>query len=416
MIPALILIFIVGYFLIIFEHGLKIDKAAFALLTGVSCWAYYILASPDTELVNGQLSHALGEISGILFFLLAAMTIVELIDAHDGFDLITQVVKTTSKRKLLWIIGFISFFASAILDNLTTAIVMTALTQKIFSEKKDRWMILGIVIIAANAGGAWSPIGDVTTTMLWLGKKISATGIMKATIIPSLVCLIVPLAIMSIYFKGKINEVVTDEKSTYSGSERIIVFSVGLGCLLFVPVFKQLTHLPPYMGILAGLGVLWIITEIIHRKTDADIKGKYSVMTAIQKTDVKSILFFLGILIAIKPLELTGVLTGLANNLNLLFNNNQDGVVYSIGVLSSVVDNVPLVAASMSMYDYPMDSGFWHFMAYAGGTGGSCLIIGSAAGVAVMGLEEISFGWYLKNIAWLALIGYTAGAVLFWVC
>ncbi len=416
MTTGLVILFIVGYCLIVFEHRLRIDKAAFALLTGVACWVYYILNSGmNVETANEQLTHALGDISGILFFLLAAMTIVELIDAHNGFDIITQLVKTNNKRKLLWIIGFISFFASAVLDNLTTAIVMTALTQKIFFEKKDRWIMLGIVIIAANAGGAWSPIGDVTTTMLWLGKKISASGIMKAAFLPSLICLLAPLTVISIFFKGTIVRGVNSEELTYTLKERNIVFAIGILSLLMVPVFKQVTHLPPYMGILAGLGVLWIVTEIIHRRTAAEIKGKFSVMTAIQKTDVKSILFFLGILIAIKPLELSGVLNGLAGNLNALFNNDQNGVVYSIGLISAVVDNVPLVAAGMSMYDLPMDSSFWHFMAYAGGTGGSCLIIGSAAGVAVMGLEEISFGWYLKHISWIALLGYTAGALLFFV-
>jgi Na+/H+ antiporter NhaD/arsenite permease-like protein len=414
-ITTLIILFLIGYVFIIFENRLKIDKAAFALLTGIACWVYYAFKSPDTDLINEQLAGAMGDISGILFFLLAAMTIVELIDAHDGFELITRLVKTTNKRKLLWIIGLLSFFASAVLDNLTTAIVMTALTQKIFSEKKDRLLMLGIVVIAANAGGAWSPIGDVTTTMLWLDKKISATGIIRAAFFPSLICLAVPLSLVSIYFKGTIGPVAAGKAAIYSGKERTIVFTIGIASLLFVPVFKQLTHLPPYMGALLGLGILWIVTEFMHRKTDEELKGKYSVMGAIQRTDVKSILFFLGILIAIKPLELSGVLSALAVDLDTLFNHDQHGVIYSIGIISSVVDNVPLVAAGMSMYDFPMDSDFWHFMAYAGGTGGSCLIIGSAAGVAVMGLEEISFGWYFKNISWLALAGYTAGALLFWL-
>lgn len=416
MITGLTILFIVGYCLIIFEHNLKVDKAAFSLLTGVACWTWYIFNSTaGIEASNEQLTHSLGDISGILFFLLAAMTIVELIDAHNGFDIITQMVKTNSKRKLLWIIGFISFFASAVLDNLTTAIVMTALSQKIFSDKKDRWIILGVVVIAANAGGAWSPIGDVTTTMLWIGKKISATGIIKAAIVPSLLCMAVPLGVLSIFFKGKISRPVNTDTLTYTVKERNIVFVTGVLSLLMVPVFKQLTHLPPYMGILAGLGMLWILTEFIHRKTDAEIKGKFSVMTAIQKTDVKSILFFLGILLAIKPLELSGVLSGLANGLTTLFHNDQSSVIYSIGLISAVVDNVPLVAAGMSMFDAPLDSEFWHFLAYASGTGGSCLIIGSAAGVAVMGLEKFSFGWYLKHVAWLALLGYTAGALLFFI-
>ncbi len=414
MIAGLIILFLVGYMLIIFETTLRVDKAAFSLLTGVGSWVYYIYNAENKELVNEQLTHALGDISGILFFLLAAMTIVELIDAHNGFDIISKAVTTNSRRKLLWIIAFITFFASAILDNLTTAIVMTALVQKIFTEKKDKWLMLGIVIIAANAGGAWSPIGDVTTTMLWLNKKISASGIITSALIPSILCLCTPLAITSIFFKGKIEKKTTHEEPKYSLKERNLVFGIGILSLLMVPVFKQLTHLPPYMGILAGLAVLWITTEFIHRKKEEELKGKFSVMHAIEKTDVKSILFFLGILIAIKPLELTGVLSSLANNLNGIFYNNENAVVYSIGLISSIVDNVPLVAASISMYDYPIDSHFWQFLAYAAGTGGSCLIIGSAAGVAVMGLDNISFGWYLKRISILALIGYTCGAIWFW--
>lgn len=415
MITGLVIIFLIGYILIVFEHGLKIDKAAFSLLAGVCAWIYYALGTPDQTVVHEQLVTSLGDISGILFFLLAAMTIVELIDAHDGFDIITNLVKTKNKRVLLWTIAAISFFCSAILDNLTTAIVMTSLTQKIFSDKKDKWMILGTVVIAANAGGAWSPIGDITTTMLWLDGKISAWGIMKATFFPSIICLIVPVSIMSLYFKGRIEKVVDDERSIYTGKERNIVFAFGLLCLLFVPVFKQLTHLPPYMGILLGLAMLWIITELLHRKSESEVREKFSVVNAIKKTDVKSVLFFLGILLAIKPLELTGVLGGLAGSLNTFFNNDYESVVYSIGLISSVVDNVPLVAASMSMYDFPMDHSFWHFLAYAGGTGGSCLIIGSAAGIAVMGLEEISFGWYMKRISWLAFLGYTVGALMFFI-
>ena len=415
MISTLVIIFSIGYLMIIFEKNIRIDKTAFSLLTGVLCWAYYIFNADNKELINEQLTHALGDISGILFFLLAAMTIVTLIDSHNGFDIITNAVKTTSKRKLLWVLAFITFIASSVLDNLTTAIVMTALVQKLFSEKKDRWMMLGIVIIAANAGGAWSPIGDVTTTMLWLEKKISVTGIITNTVIPSLLCLIAPLALVSLFFKGKIERLIPSEKLTYSIRERNIVFTIGILSLLMVPVFKQVTHLPPYMAILAGLGVLWIITEAIHHKKEEELKEKFSVMSAIQKTDVKSVLFFLGILIAIKPLELTGVLNNFATTLNHTFNNNENWVVYTIGLISSIVDNVPLVAASMSMYDYPMDSHFWQFLAYAAGTGGSCLIIGSAAGVAVMGLENINFGWYFKHISILALIGYTCGAIWFWV-
>jgi Na+/H+ antiporter NhaD/arsenite permease-like protein len=413
MISTLIIIFIVGYLFIIFERNVNVDKAAFSLLTGVSCWVYLILNSNDKEIINHQLTEGLGEISGILFFLLAAMTIVELIDAHNGFDIITKFIKTTNKRNLLWLISFITFFSSAILDNLTTAIVMTTLVQKIVTDQKDKWLLLGVVVIASNAGGAWSPIGDVTTTMLWINHKISALGVIKQVIFPSLICMIVPVTLLSFFFKGKFEKPILNEQFNYSLKERNLIFIVGLLCLVSIPVFKQATHLPPYMGILAGLGFLWIVTEFIHRKKDQHLKERFSIMNAIQKTDVKSILFFLGILLAIKPLEITGVLNNLANQLGLLFNHNTNSVVFSIGLISSIVDNVPLVAAGLSMFDFPVDHPFWHFMAYATGTGGSCLIIGSAAGVAVMGLENISFGWYFKRISLLAIVGYLSGALFF---
>jgi Na+/H+ antiporter NhaD/arsenite permease-like protein len=290
---------------------------------------------------------------------------------------------------------------------------MTTLIQKIVNDKKDKWLLLGVIVIASNAGGAWSPIGDVTTTMLWMNQKISAIGVIKNVFVPSLICMIIPVAVLSVFFKGKYEKPVLNEHFNYSLKERNLIFLVGLLCLISIPVFKQLTHLPPYMGILAGLGLLWIVTEFIHRKKNQELKERFSITNAIQKTDVKSILFFLGILLAIKPLELTGVLNNLANQLGLLFNHNTNSVVFSIGLISAIVDNVPLVAAGLSMFDFPMDHSFWQFMAYATGTGGSCLIIGSAAGVAVMGLENISFGWYLKRISLLAILGYLSGALFF---
>jgi Na+/H+ antiporter NhaD/arsenite permease-like protein len=378
-------------------------------------WVNLISNSNDTHQINELLTESLGEISGILFFLLSAMTIVELIDAHNGFDIITKLIKTKNKLYLLWILGFITFFTSAILDNLTTAIVMTTLVQKLIKDQKDKLLLLGIIIIASNAGGAWSPIGDVTTTMLWMNKKISSMGVITNVIIPSLICLIIPLTIVSFFFKGKINRNEIKNEFDYSLKERNLIFLSGILCLISIPIFKQITHLPPYMGILGALGVLWIITEFIHRKKQHEVKEKFSIMHAIQKTDVKSILFFLGILLAIKPLEINGVLNQLAVNISQFFNHNNELVVLNIGLISAIVDNVPLVAASLNMFDFPMDHSFWQFMAFATGTGGSCLIIGSAAGVAVMGLDNISFGWYLKRISILALLGYLGGSVLFFI-
>jgi len=265
-VTALIIIFLVGYLFIIFERNVNVDKAAFSLLTGVACWVFLISNSLNKEIINHQLIEGLGEISGILFFLLAAMTIVELIDAHNGFDIITKLIKTNNKRVLLWLISFITFFTSAILDNLTTAIVMTTLIQKIVNDKKDKWLLLGVIVIASNAGGAWSPIGDVTTTMLWMNQKISAISVIKNVFVPSLICMIIPVAVLSVFFKGKYEKPVLNEYFNNSLKERNLIFLFGLLCLISIPVFKQLTHLPPYMGILAGLGLLWIVTEFIHRK------------------------------------------------------------------------------------------------------------------------------------------------------
>jgi Na+/H+ antiporter NhaD/arsenite permease-like protein len=414
----IIIIFVLGYIAIATEHSIKINKAATALVTGVLCWTVYILISPDKDLVSEELTLHLGELSGILFFLLGAMTIVELIDAHDGFDIITARITQTDKRKLLWIIAFITFFLSAILDNLTTTIVIISLLRKLIKDDKVRLFFAGIVVIAANAGGAWSPIGDVTTTMLWIGGQITAANIIIKLILPSLICLIVPLIYLSFKLKGKIERptiIANPINQTLSQTQQSIVFFSGVLILCLVPVFKTVTHLPPYMGILIGLGILWIITEIIHGKKDEEDKHNLSVVHALRKIDTPSILFFLGILVSIAALQSIGILTNLAQWLSATLRDDNI-IVISIGLLSSIIDNVPLVAAAQGMYDlnqYPTDHYFWEFLAYCTGTGGSVLIIGSAAGIAAMGMEKISFFWYLKKISLLALLGYFAGALIY---
>lgn len=414
----IISVFVIGYLLIAFEHNIRINKAATALITGVLCWTVYIVLSNDRELVGHQLAEHLGELSQILFFLLGAMTIVELIDSHHGFEIITKRITTTNKGKLIWIIGIITFFLSPVLDNLTTTIVMVSLVRKLVAEKKDRWMLAGLIIIAANAGGAWSPIGDVTTTMLWIGGQITASNIILKLIVPSLVCLLVPMLLMRFVFKGEIQkpEAIIDEDVTKTTAvERNIVFFSGIGILLMVPVFKTLTHLPPFMGILLGLGILWVITEIIHSGRDEEDRKTYSVAYALRKIDTPSILFFLGILLAIAALGSTGQLTNASGWMDRTL-KDQNVIGLTIGLLSAIVDNVPLVAATQGMYDlqtYPTDHYFWELLAYTTGTGGSILIIGSAAGVAAMGLENINFIWYLKRIGWLALLGYFAGAAVY---
>jgi NhaD family Na+/H+ antiporter len=419
MVIAIVSIFILGYLAIAFEHTIRINKAATALVTGVLCWTFYILFADNKEIVTEQLSHHLGGLSQILFFLMGAMTIVELIDAHDGFEIITRRIRTNDKRKLMWIIALLSFFLSAVLDNLTTAIVMISLVRKLVEDKKDRWMLAGLIIIAANAGGAWSPIGDVTTTMLWIGNQITAGNIMIKLFVPGFVSLLVPLVFMRFVFKGNITRPVQefDNVSVTPGTsrQRNIVFITGLTVLLMVPVFKTVTHLPPFMGILIGLGLMWIITEVIHSGKDEEYRKSYTVAYALRKIDTPSILFFLGILLAISALESIGQLTQTSAWMDKTL-KDQNIIVMTIGLFSSVVDNVPLVAASQGMYsltDYPTDHYFWEFLAYCTGTGGSILIIGSAAGVAAMGLEKIDFIWYLKKIGWLALLGYFAGAIVY---
>lgn len=416
MTAAIAFTFVLGYIAIAFEHSIKINKAASALVSAVVCWTLYIMLSGDKELVTHQLSEHLGEISGILFFLLGAMTIVELIDAHDGFRLITDRIQTQNPVRLLWLVGIITFFLSAVLDNLTTTIVMVSMLRKIIGDQQMRLFFAGIVVIAANAGGAWSPIGDVTTTMLWIGGQITAINIILKVFIPSVICLLVPLLIVSRQLKGRIEAPAKEENgSDTSDRQRVAVFSIGLGSLLFVPVFKTVTHLPPFMAILLGLGIMWILTELIHSGKNDEDKDFYSVAHALRKIDTPSILFFLGILVSISALESTGILGGLASWLSRWVGNDSV-IVTLIGLLSAVVDNVPLVAAAQGMYpleQYPTDHYFWEFLAFTTGTGGSVLIIGSAAGVAAMGMERIDFFWYLKRISWLALIGYFAGCATF---
>ena len=412
----LIAIFILGYLLIAFEQPLKLNKAAAALLTGVVCWTIYILQSPSSATVSKQLFEHLGEIASLLFFLLGAMTIVELIDSHSGFDIIRQKITTTSKQKLLVIVTVITFLLSSLLDNLTTAIVMTSLCAKILSDKEDRLWFAGMIVIAANAGGAWSPLGDVTTTMLWIGGQITALNIIRELFLPSLVACGLPLLIMSRRFKGKkIIPTPIQERSSKEKKESNIILIAGIILLVFVPVFKTITNLPPFMGMLGALSIMWIINSMIHKKQEATYAEKYTVARALQRIDTPSILFFMGILLAVAALQSYGILKMAASFLsNSLHNDYLIGI--ALGILSSIVDNVPLVAASQGMYDlstYPTDHPFWEFLALTTGTGGSAIIIGSAAGVAVMGIEQIDFIWYLKKISWLAIIGFIAGITVF---
>ena len=445
-------IFVLGYLFIALEHTFHIDKAASALLTGTICWGLFVVGVHDVPAhlaedfsafsagFNGtemqalhhffehRLLHHMEDISSILFFLLGAMTIVELVDAHEGFSVITDRIKTTNKVKLVWILSLLTFFFSAVLDNLTTSIVMVSLLRKLIDDKETRWVFAGIVIIAANAGGAWSPIGDITTTMLWIGNQLTADVIVTNLIVPSLACLVVPLGILSFTMKGNVERpaVKKDSKDPTSPGERKLVFIMGVAGLLFVPVFKTVTHLPPFMGMMLSLGMMWVITEIIHRSKNHEDRDHLSVIGVLRKIDSASVLFFLGILLAVASLQEIGHLITAAAWLR-----DTMGDVYAInvviGFLSAIVDNVPLVAASMGMYDiapatstgwegfFTQNGIFWQFLAYCAGTGGSALIIGSAAGVAVMGLERIDFVWYLKKISLLAIAGYLAGAGVCWL-
>ena len=418
MIILLLGIFVLGYAVIAFENSIKINKTATALITGVLCWLVYILFTANKIEVNDSLITHLGDISSILFFLLGAMTIVELVDAHDGFEIITKFISQTNKRKLVWMVGFITFFLSAILDNLTTTIVMISLLRKLIRNQNDRLLFVGIVVIAANAGGAWTPIGDVTTTMLWIGGQISTANIMLKLFLPSLVCLIIPLIAVSFQLNGNVERAKLTTKSPttiISQKKQETVLILGILVLILVPVFKTYTHLPPFMGILLGVGLLWVITEIMHKKVEQANKQHLTLVNALHKIDISSILFFLGILMAIAALEASGILSNVAVWLTKEI-GNLSVIVMSIGISSAVIDNVPLVAATQGMYSllqHPMDSYIWEFLAYCAGTGGSILIIGSAAGVAAMGMEKIDFFWYIKKISWLAMLGYFAGAFVY---
>lgn len=422
--------FVLGYGAIAMEHPLKLDKAATALFLAVVCWVLFIFGKDQIlpvageaadHLVEEDLMHHLGEIGGILFFLLGAMTIVELVDTHGGFSIITKRIVTLKKSKLLVILSLVTFFMSSALDNLTTSIVMAALLRKLIGDKKDLWIFAGVTIIAANAGGAWSPIGDVTTIMLWIGGQITATNIVLRLFIPSLVCLGIPLLIMSFRLKGNIEPPAEGDGANAAQDipqkEKQLILYLGLGALLFVPVFKSVTHLPPFMGILFGLSILWAVTEFLHMNKPKETRKNFTIASVLEKVDTPSILFFLGILLAVAALQSAGHLTHLAGFLDKNIGNIWF-VNVIIGFLSSVVDNVPLVAGAMGMYDlttYPSDHTFWELLAYCAGTGGSCLIIGSAAGVAIMGIMKIDFIWYLKNISLLAISGYLGGTLTFWL-
>ena len=416
----IIAVFVVGYAAITLEHNIKINKTAPALITGVVTWAIYILTQSDSALVNEHLLDHLGDISSILFFLMGAMTIVELIDSYNGFEVITEKIKATKKTSLLWIISLLTFFLSAILDNLTTTIVMVSLLRKLIKDQDTRLFYVGIVIIAANSGGAWSPIGDVTTTMLWIGGQISAGNIIIRTFLPSLISLIVPLTILSFQMKGSVERpfLATESYKQLSRIQQKSIFALGISLLIMVPIFITVTHLPPFMGMMLGVGILWVVIDRMHHKhTEGEVieVKKRSLVYVLSRIDLASILFFLGILLAVASLDVSGVLGELSQFLDEKI-GNLSAIVMTTGIASSVVDNVPLVAATQGMYslaDFPMDHYLWEFLAYCAGTGGSILVIGSAAGVAAMGMEKINFFWYVRKISWIALIGYFAGAFFY---
>ena len=437
---SIVVVFIVGYVLIALESLTKVNKAAVALLMFVCCWTLFMLdpASflPDAigertaSVVSDAIERHLGSTSTTLFFLMGAMTIVELVDQNGGFNFVRDTLHTRSKRALLWRIAFMTFFLSAILDNLTTAIVMIMILRKLVSDHKDRMIYGSLVVIAANSGGAFSPIGDVTTIMLWNKGLISAMGVIKELLLPSLVSLVVPTWILSYSLKGNVDSdadtATTDtaEAELLSAKQRKTVFFLGVGGLIFVPIFKTITHLPPFVGILLVLGVLWTVTEVFYGRmpglNDKGAKMK-RVTDMLSRIDMSTILFFLGILMAVACLETVGVLTALGSGLNVVFNGNNYLITAVIGVLSSIVDNVPLVAGCMGMYplaetgDMMQDGIFWQLLAYCAGVGGSMLIIGSAAGVVVMGLEKITFVWYMKRISWVAFLGFVGGIGMYWI-
>lgn len=419
MITVLIIIFVLAYAAIALEHPIKVNKSASALIGAGLLWTIHAMTSSDPNQLLADLNSSLLGTAQIVFFLMGAMAIVEVVDAHNGFEVITTHIQTTRLSTLMWQIGFVTFFLSAILDNLTTTIVMVSLMKKLLDQREDRLVFAGIIVIAANAGGAWTPIGDVTTTMLWIGGQITALEIMKGLFLPSLVNLIVPLVVTG-YFLGNRPVVAPPRRSheeavNTSTFERQLMFFLGLGILVAVPVFKTVTHLPPFVGILFGVGILWAVGDLVHRKKEDLEKQRLTLVRALTRIDMASIIFFIGILMAVAVLEHGHILSSIAQWLDQTV-GSQALIVMLIGLVSAVVDNVPLVAASMGMYtlaQYPTDSFLWEFMAYCAGTGGSILIIGSAAGVAAMGLEKIDFVWYLRKISALALLGYVAGAVVY---
>lgn len=454
MITTLIAIFIIGYIAIALEHPLKVDKSATALVLGMVLWvlyalfaefivpsaegaelAEYVAANPSVAaeslhkqaldfIVNVKIVDALGDITQTLFFLIGAMAIVELVDVHGGFSVITDHITTRNKRKLLWVVCIVTFFFSSVLDNMTTTIVMVLLLRKLVEEPRERWLYAGMVVIAANTGGAWSPIGDVTTIMLWVNGNVTATALMGYVLLPSLVAMIVPAIGVTFMLKGKLGEhklASNTQESAITKRERTWVFALGVGGLIFVPVFKTLTHLPPFVGMLLVLGVLWIVMEIFYARKKIDSSLQYRLPRVIKRIDMPSILFFLGILMAVNVLESSGILSMCAQWLDEKV-HDVFAINVILGAMSSVFDNVPLVAGVMGMYpivevgaagymaNFVVDGVFWEFLSYCAGVGGSILIIGSAAGVIAMGLEKISFGWYLKKFSLLALAGYLAGA------
>ena len=447
MLTVIIVLFVLGYLAIALEHQIHINKAASAILTGVLCWTLYAIhyatlvptkafehwhamhGGPEAEggldpklhfLVDGQLSHLFSETAGILFFLIGAMTIVELVDAHEGFSLITRYVRSKSKVSLLWVIGICTFFLSSVLDNLTTTIVMISVLRKLVADRELRLLYIGIVVVAANAGGAWTVIGDVTTTMIWMKHKISEWEVMRDLFLPSMACLLVPLGILSTQLKGELEmpkETQDDlEEKSIETWHKALFLALGVAGLLSVPIFKTYTHLPPFMGMMLSLGVLWLVSEMVSHTMDEKTKSSTGVLSALRRIDMSSVLFFLGILLAVGALGSMNVLTQLAEYLQATL-KNQSLIAVIIGLVSAVVDNVPLVAAGIEMYSStnPLNDPFWMLLAYCGGTGGSCLIIGSAAGVAAMGLEKIDFFWYFRKIAPLALAGYFAGIAVYFV-
>ena len=423
----IIVIFFIGYLCITTEHQIKVDKTISALAMAVICWTILKVFNLDVlEVLKGvlvpvdiannsnaideALRHHLAETSEILFFLIGAMTIVEIIDMHRGFEIIKRVIRTRSKVKLLWIIGVIAFFVSAIIDNLTTTIILITIIRKLIPDQKERIWYASMIVIAANAGGAWSPIGDVTTTMLWVKNKVSAAKLVEYVLIPAIVCLIVPLLVASFLpvFKGKIDTSNSEESITYKSSMPVLI--IGFISIIFVPIFKSITHLPPYIGMLFSLATMWFISEKFKpiKEFSSTDKDKFSIHRAMSRIEFSSILFFLGILLAVASLQTIGTLFNFAQTLNETIPST-NVVILLLGFASAIIDNVPLVAASMGMFQEPMDSGIWHYIAYAAGTGGSLLIIGSAAGVVAMGMEKINFFWYVKNILWIALLGFVLG-------